>query len=87
MLMDTFFFILEISLERTFCAITVIVGVFVSVDFGICDKFHCNGNSNLNEVTPKLHLLYVIVYILAHGFWVLHFTFAEVCCSTYKVSV
>ncbi|KAK6621845.1 hypothetical protein RUM44_001652 [Polyplax serrata] len=68
----------RMNLERTFCAITIIVGIFVSIDFGICDKFHCNGVSNVSDVTPKLHVLYVLLCLLAHALWVLHLTFIEV---------
>lgn len=73
------------SLERTFCAITVIVGVFISVDFGICDKFRCNGASRPASVTPKLHFLYVLLYLFSHGIWVLHFTFIEICWTSFEV--
>lgn len=75
------------SLERTFCTITIIIGVFVTVDFGICDRFRCNGNhQSTSDVTSRLHFLYVVIYILAHGVWVLHFTYFEICWTLFKVS-
>lgn len=74
------------SVERIFCTVTVIVGVFVTIDFGVCDKFRCNGSSiALPDSTSRLHFLYVVLYIIAHGIWVLHYSYIEISLTGFQV--
>lgn len=40
------------GLQRLFSATTAIVGLFISVDYGLCDEFRCRGhNMTLSVVT------------------------------------
>ncbi|PSN51618.1 hypothetical protein C0J52_09089 [Blattella germanica] len=32
------------GLQKIFCSTTIIVGLFISVDYGLCDEFRCRGN-------------------------------------------
>lgn len=63
-----------------FSVTAVIVGLFISADFGLCDRFRCRG---LLHIDPRertgnaTHWFWTIAYILGLGLWTLFYIFLE----------
>lgn len=47
-----FFYCLVMGLQRLFSATISIVGLFISVDYGLCDEFRCRGH-NITVITSS----------------------------------
>lgn len=71
------------GLQKVFCATTIVIGLFVSVDYALCDEFHCRGyerekveddSGHWNRAT---HFLWGVAYILGLGAWCFHFSLLE----------
>ncbi|KAK7866636.1 hypothetical protein R5R35_011542 [Gryllus longicercus] len=71
------------GLQQIFCSTTIVVGLFVSVDYGLCDEFRCRGNEREHrseDAGPwswQVHSLWTVLYIVALALWTLHSTLLE----------
>lgn len=71
------------GLQKVFCATTIVVGLFVSVDYALCDEFHCRGyerekvEDDGGEWTSATHFLWGLVYILGLAMWCFHYSLLE----------
>nr|XP_012135690.1 PREDICTED: uncharacterized protein LOC100879956 [Megachile rotundata]XP_012135691.1 PREDICTED: uncharacterized protein LOC100879956 [Megachile rotundata]XP_012135692.1 PREDICTED: uncharacterized protein LOC100879956 [Megachile rotundata]XP_012135693.1 PREDICTED: uncharacterized protein LOC100879956 [Megachile rotundata]XP_012135694.1 PREDICTED: uncharacterized protein LOC100879956 [Megachile rotundata]XP_012135695.1 PREDICTED: uncharacterized protein LOC100879956 [Megachile rotundata]XP_01 len=70
------------SLQRIFSSTTIIVGLFISVDYGLCDEFRCRGR----EVSPHtasvreswgVRAVWTFVYVGALAAFAMFFTLLE----------
>lgn len=69
------------GLQRIFSATTIIVGLFIAVDYGLCDEFRCRGYERVHVSDDtgnwpwKTHSTWIIVYVfglaLFSGFYTL----------------
>lgn len=80
------------GLQKIFSATTSVVGLFISVDYGLCDAFRCRGieaqpSSTAAPVTGwQSRAVWTIVYIAALALWTLHLSLLEGdVVSTYEV--
>lgn len=71
------------GLQRIFSATTIIVGLFIAVDYGLCDEFRCRGyererisddNGTWNWQT---HAVWTTVYIVGLALFAGFFTLLE----------
>lgn len=73
------------GLQRIFSCTTIIVGLFISVDYGLCDEFRCRGYEretraeDAGDWTSKTHIIWSGVYILGLAFYAAYFTIMERC--------
>ncbi|XP_071451949.1 uncharacterized protein [Hetaerina americana] len=71
------------GLQKIFCATTIIVGLFISVDYQLCDEFRCHGSSRESQsedsvrLSWRSHAVWTLVYIGALAIWTLNFTLLE----------
>jgi hypothetical protein len=71
------------SLQKIFCSTTIIVGLFISVDYGLCDEFRCRGNErehpseDAGDWSWQSHSVWTFVYILGLALWSLSYTLLE----------
>lgn len=78
------------GLQRIFSATTTVVGLFIAVDYGLCDEFRCRGTdltdqffqNSLNPVagTPtewRSRAIWAILYIVGIALWSLHVALLE----------
>ncbi|GLG99001.1 Uncharacterized protein GBIM_05544 [Gryllus bimaculatus] len=71
------------GLQQIFCSTTIVVGLFVSVDYGLCDEFRCRGNEREHRSEDagswswQVHSLWTVLYIVALALWTLHSTLLE----------
>lgn len=71
------------GLQKVFCATTIIIGLFVSVDYALCDEFHCRGferekvEDDEGQWNRATHFLWGLIYILGLGVWCFHFSLLE----------
>jgi hypothetical protein len=71
------------SLQKIFCSTTIIVGLFISVDYGLCDEFRCRGNDreqrsdDAGDWSWQSHSVWTFVYILGLALWSLSYTLLE----------
>ncbi|XP_059619869.1 uncharacterized protein LOC132263882 [Phlebotomus argentipes] len=81
-----FFFCRKVmGLQRIFSATTAVVGLFISVDYGLCDEFRCRG-SDLT-VTPgdeptasagwQGRAVWTLFYVIAIFVWAFHVVLLE----------
>lgn len=79
------------SLQRIFSSTTIIVGLFISVDYGLCDEFRCRGREvSAHTVIIKgpwgVRAVWTFVYVGALAVFAMFFTLLElhftngVCC-------
>lgn len=84
---STLFFVLfclisVMGLQRLFSATTAVVGLFISVDYGLCDEFRCRG-SNIIATTPlptvgwQGRAMWTLVYVAGIALWTLHLSLLE----------
>lgn len=69
------------GLQRIFSATTIIVGLFIAVDYGLCDEFRCRGYERVRVSDDtgnwpwKTHTTWIVVYVvglaLFSGFYTL----------------
>lgn len=74
------------GLQRIFSATTAVVGLFVSMDYGLCDEFRCRGtdltDKNSSVVDPfssewKRDISGALLYIASIALWALHLSLLE----------
>ncbi|XP_067004999.2 uncharacterized protein [Anabrus simplex] len=71
------------GLQQIFCSTTIVVGLFVSVDYGLCDEFRCRGNEREHRSEDagywswKIHSSWTVIYIIGLALWSLHHTLLE----------
>lgn len=81
------------GLQRIFSATTTVVGLFIAVDYGLCDEFRCRGTDLTDQFfassllptsasSPavaewKSRALWSILYIIGIALWSLHVALLE----------
>lgn len=71
------------GLQKVFCATTIVIGLFVSVDYALCDEFHCRGyerekvEDDGGQWSRTTHFLWGLTYIAGLGLWCFHFSVLE----------
>lgn len=69
------------GLQRIFSATTAVVGLFISVDYGLCDEFRCRGRdlTGVTNITTGIQdrALWTLVYVIGIGLWTLHLSLLE----------
>lgn len=70
------------SLQRIFSSTTIIVGLFISVDYGLCDEFRCRGREVSAHVTTikgtwGVKAIWTFVYVGALAAFAMFFTLLE----------
>lgn len=71
------------GLQRIFSATTAIVGLFISVDYGLCDEFRCYGTSIVTPepIVPAVgwqgRAIWTLVYVAGIALWTLHLSLLE----------
>ncbi|XP_017881155.1 uncharacterized protein LOC108625569 [Ceratina calcarata] len=70
------------SLQRIFSSTTIIVGLFISVDYGLCDEFRCRGRDvSVHATTIKgswgVKAIWTFVYVGALAAFAMFFTLLE----------
>lgn len=73
-----------LGLRKLFSVATAIVGLFISVDYGLCDRFRCRGVDvpTTGATTPisvgwQGRSVWTIVYIVGVALWTLQFSLLE----------
>lgn len=78
------------GLQRIFSATTAVVGLFIAIDYGLCDEFRCRGTdltdqffqSSLNPSAEsatewRSRAVWALLYIVGIAFWSLHIALLE----------
>ncbi|XP_014486086.1 PREDICTED: uncharacterized protein LOC106750328 isoform X2 [Dinoponera quadriceps] len=71
------------SLQRIFSSTTIIVGLFISVDYGLCDEFRCRGREVPSHPTSAMRgtwgirILWTIIYVGGLAAFAMFFTLLE----------
>lgn len=71
------------GLRKIFCSTTIIVGLFISVDYGLCDEFRCRGNEreqrsdDAGDWSWQSHFVWTFLYIVGLALWSLNYTLLE----------
>lgn len=73
------------GLQRIFSATTTVVGLFIAVDYGLCDEFRCRGTdltgqffqNSLNGTPMEWKAIWAILYIVGIALWSLHVSLLE----------
>lgn len=78
------------GLQRIFSATTTVVGLFIAVDYGLCDEFRCRGTDltdqfYLNSLNPvagtsnewRSRAIWAILYLVGIALWSLHVALLE----------
>ncbi|XP_047351909.1 uncharacterized protein LOC124949974 isoform X3 [Vespa velutina] len=70
------------SLQRIFASTTIIVGLFISVDYGLCDEFRCRGREvSAHTATMRgswgVRAVWTFVYVGALAAFAMFFTMLE----------
>lgn len=71
------------GLQKIFSATTAIVGLFISVDYGLCDEFRCYGNDMSDTVAKSQNVgwqgnaFWTLVYVTGITLWTLHLSLLE----------
>lgn len=71
------------GLQRIFSSTTIIVGLFISVDYGLCDEFRCRGMERETKSDDtggwpwQTHATWAAVYIVGLSLFSMHYTFLE----------
>ncbi|GJQ67302.1 hypothetical protein Trydic_g8202 [Trypoxylus dichotomus] len=83
-LVNYFFFCKRMmGLQRIFSTTTIIVGLFISVDYGLCDEFRCRGNEREHRSddagawTWQTHSIWAAVYITGLFLFATFFTLLD----------
>lgn len=69
-------------LQKIFSATTAVVGLFISVDYGLCDEFRCRGidvpaQNTVQSIGWQGRAVWTIVYIAGLALWTLHLSLIE----------
>lgn len=71
------------GLQRIFSTTTIIIGLFISVDYGLCDEFKCRGydreypSDDTGTWSWKTHILWTVIYICGLALFSAYFTILE----------
>lgn len=71
------------GLQRIFSATTIIVGLFIAVDYGLCDEFRCRGFEREkvpDDVGPwnwQTHAIWTTVYIAGLALFAAYFALLD----------
>lgn len=71
------------GLQRIFSATTIIVGLFIAVDYGLCDEFRCRGSERdkiSDDVGPwswQTHVIWTTVYIAGLALFAAYFALLD----------
>lgn len=71
------------GLQRIFSSTTIIVGLFISVDYGLCDEFRCRGLERERKSDDagiwnwQTHASWAAVYICGLSIFSAHYTLLE----------
>lgn len=71
------------SLQRIFSSTTIIVGLFISVDYGLCDEFRCRGREVSSHTTAAMRgtwgvrAIWTFIYVGALAAFAMFFTMLE----------
>ena len=67
------------SLQRIFSSTTIIVGLFISVDYGLCDEFRCRGRDVSAHVRGSwgVKAIWTFVYVGSLAAFAMFFTLLE----------
>lgn len=71
------------SLQRIFSSTTIIVGLFISVDYGLCDEFRCRGREVSSHTTAAVRgswgarAVWTFVYVGSLAAFAMFFTMLE----------
>lgn len=71
------------GLQRIFSTTTVIVGLFISVDYGLCDEFRCRGferERRTDDAGPwnwQVHSIWATVYVAGLALFAAYYTFLD----------
>lgn len=75
--------ILVMGLQRIFSATTIIVGLFIAVDYGLCDEFRCRGFERekvSDDVGPwnwQTHAFWTTMYIAGLALFAAYFSLLD----------
>jgi hypothetical protein len=70
-------------LRRIFSVTLIIVGLFIAVDYSLCNEFRCRGYDRLHvaddrgQWTWKVHTMWTVVYIIGLALCAAYFTLLE----------
>lgn len=72
------------GLQKIFSATTSVIGLFISVDYGLCDEFHCHGNvisfkDKLSHTGWQGRAFWALIYTIGISLWSLHIALLEGC--------
>lgn len=79
------------GLQRIFSTTTIIVGLFISVDYGLCDEFRCRGYEREHRADDagswkwQIHSVWSGVYIFGLSIFAAYFTFLDRCLTPIKI--
>ena len=69
------------GLQRLFSAMTAVVGLFISVDYGLCDEFRCRGSNIKTNAAPTVgwqgRAMWTLIYVAGIALWTLHLSLLE----------
>lgn len=70
------------GLQRIFSATTAVVGLFISVDYGLCDEFRCRGKDIVTSDTKvktgwQDRAVWTLMYVIGIALWTLHLSLLE----------
>ncbi|XP_055912709.1 uncharacterized protein LOC129946522 [Eupeodes corollae] len=80
-----FFFCTRLmGLQKIFSATTSVIGLFISVDYGLCDEFHCHGNvisfkEKMSHTGWQGRAFWALIYTMGISLWSLHIALLEGC--------
>lgn len=75
--------ILVMGLQRIFSATTIIVGLFIAVDYGLCDEFRCRGyerekvSDDTGSWSWQIHAVWTSVYIFGLALFAAYFSLLD----------
>lgn len=81
------------GLQKIFSATTAVVGLFISVDYGLCDEFRCRGVDAATTTMPPTagwqgRAVWTLIYVAGVALWTLHLSLLEGdVVSMYKVRI
>lgn len=70
------------SLQRIFSSTTIVVGLFISVDYGLCDEFRCRGReTSARAISVKatwgVKAVWTFVYVGGLALYSIYYTLLE----------
>lgn len=78
------------GLQRIFSTTTIIVGLFISVDYGLCDEFKCRGferehrSDDTGEWSWQAHSIWTTIYICGLALFSFCFTVLDRCLLSFN---